>query len=78
MVRHSRRDELKDYLLAKGVQSLIHYPLPAHKQEAYTELGNMSLPITEKIHDEVLSLPMSSVLSVSSARIVIDAVNGFS
>ncbi len=78
VVRHSRRDELKDYLLAKGVQSLIHYPLPAHKQEAYTELRDISLPITEQIHNEVLSLPMSPVLSVSSARIVIDAVNSFS
>ena len=58
VIRSPERDKLQAYLSANGVQSLIHYPIPPHQQLAYKELNGMSFPITEKIHREVLSLPL--------------------
>jgi dTDP-4-amino-4,6-dideoxygalactose transaminase len=70
-----RRDELQKYLLANDVQTLIHYPIPPHKQECYSEWNNLSFPITEKIHAEELSLPISPVLTNSEIKTVVDLVN---
>ncbi|MHB9141132.1 MAG: DegT/DnrJ/EryC1/StrS family aminotransferase [Paludibacter sp.] len=70
-----RRDELQKYLLANDVQTLIHYPIPPHKQECYSELNHLSFPITEKIHDEELSLPISHILTNSEMKTVVDLVN---
>lgn len=60
VIRHARRDELQTSLANADIESLIHYPIPPHKQEAYSEmgLGNGALPIAENIHREVLSLPI--------------------
>lgn len=71
------RDKLQSYLAENGIQTLIHYPLPPHKQNAYKNWNNMSFPITEKIHREVLSLPMSSVLSIDEAKEVVICLNAF-
>lgn len=76
-VRCERRDELQKHLAEKGVQTLIHYPIPPHKQEAYAEWSHLSLPITERIHREVLSLPISPVMTNDEVQCVIDAVNSF-
>lgn len=70
-----RRDDLQSHLQEKGIQTVIHYPIPPHRQPAYTEWHGMSLPITEKIHDEILSLPISPVMTDGEVAEVIRAVN---
>lgn len=76
-VRTSRRNELQQYLADNGVQTLIHYPIPPHKQDAYKEWNNLSFPITEKIHEEILSLPLSPVMSQEEVEKVVTTVNSF-
>lgn len=71
------RDALQKHLLANDVQTLIHYPIPPHKQHAYSELAGKSMPISEKIHREILSLPMGPDLSIEDAHAVISACNSF-
>ncbi len=63
VIRHPKRDALQKYLQEQGIQTMIHYPIPPHKQLAYKEWNFISLPITEKIHEEVLSLPISPLMS---------------
>ncbi len=72
-----RRDELQAYLTANGVQTLIHYPIPPHKQKCYSEWHGMELPITEKIHREELSLPISPVLTMEEAKQVVELLNAW-
>lgn len=74
-VRSHRRNELQEYLTGNGVQTIIHYPIPPHKQECYREWNGMSFPVTEKIHDEELSLPMSPVMTEGDIRNVVDTIN---
>jgi dTDP-4-amino-4,6-dideoxygalactose transaminase len=76
-IRTTRRDELQSYLTSKGIQTLIHYPIPPHKQACYGEWNNLSFPITEKIHQEELSLPMSPVMTKEEVKLVVDAINSF-
>ena len=78
VIRTPYREELAAHLSENGVQSLIHYPVPPHKQKAYAELANLELPISELIHKEVLSLPISPVMKESEISAVIDACNSFS
>ena len=59
-IRSKYRDSLQEYLKDNGVETMIHYPIPVHKQPAYNEISNLKLPITEEIHNEVLSLPIST------------------
>jgi dTDP-4-amino-4,6-dideoxygalactose transaminase len=77
VIRTEKRDKLQKYLLYKGIHTLIHYPIPPHKQIAYKEWNDRSYPITEKISKEVLSLPISSVLTLEEAEKVIEAINEF-
>ncbi|ULU23745.1 DegT/DnrJ/EryC1/StrS family aminotransferase [Dyella terrae] len=77
VVRSGRRDALKAHLAAHGVQSQVHYPVPAHRQPAYPSLHGMKLPLTERLHREVLSLPISPVMSNEAIVRVIDACNAF-
>ena len=74
-VRTERRDEFQQYLAEKGIQTIIHYPTPPHKQLAYAEWNEQSYPITEKIHREIISLPISPVMTDEEAQFVADAVN---
>ena len=76
-VLSERRDELQQYLTENGVQTLIHYPIPLHKQECYQEWNNLSLPITERIHFQELSLPISPVMTMNEARQVVALLNSF-
>ena len=71
------RDALQAHLAAAGVQTLIHYPIPPHRQKCYSEWAGLSLPVTEMIHARELSLPMSPVLTDAEADAVIAAVNSF-
>lgn len=77
VIRTEERDELQKYLLENGVQTLIHYPIPPHKQKAYKYYNHLSFPITEKIHNEVLSLPISPVMSDDDQQIVIRLINKY-
>ena len=70
-----QRDELQVYLTANGVQTLIHYPIPPHKQRCYSEWNGIELPVTEKIHREELSLPISPVLTMEEAEQVVELLN---
>ena len=74
-IRCEQRDELQKYLAANGVQTIIHYPIPPHKQECYKEWNHLSLPITEQIHAEELSLPMSSVMNLCDIKNVVKILN---
>jgi dTDP-4-amino-4,6-dideoxygalactose transaminase len=76
-VRVKKREELRKYLLKEGIQTLIHYPIPPHKQEAYKEFKNLSFPVTERIHDEILSLPTHSLLSDNKLEKIVDTINRF-
>ena len=77
VVKCSERDSLKNHLDSNKVQSLIHYPLPPHKQQAYSTLNTITLPITENIHNDVLSLPVDPTMSDEDIEQVINAVNSF-
>ncbi|MCI1685144.1 MAG: DegT/DnrJ/EryC1/StrS family aminotransferase [Prevotella sp.] len=72
-----KRDELQSYLKENGIQTLIHYPIPPHKQECYKDWNDWSLPITEKIHQEELSIPMSPVMNDKEMKEVVNAINSF-
>ena len=77
VVRCTDRDNLQNYLTEKGVQTIIHYPIPPHHQEAYKELSHLSFPITEAMHKEVLSLPISSILTGDEVSEIINIMNQF-
>ena len=75
VIRTDARDKLQKYLLENGVQTLIHYPIPPHKQKAYELYNHLSFPITEKIHNEVLSLPLSAVMDNKELKKIITSIN---
>lgn len=77
VIRSKRRDELLKHLHHKDIQALIHYPVPPHQQKAYASLNHLQLPVTERIHQEVISLPISQVITVEDVKRVVDAVNSF-
>ena len=76
-IRCKRRDELQKYLTDNGVQTIIHYPIPPHKQECYKEWNHLSFPITEQIHNEELSLPMSPVMTEEEVNIIVSLLNNW-
>lgn len=73
----SRRDALQRFLADRGVQTLIHYPIPPHRQECYKEWNSLSFPITERLSAEELSLPISPVMTPEEVRAVVETVNAF-
>lgn len=75
VIRHPNRNKLQDYLKEHGIQTLIHYPIPPHKQVAYKEWNEIRLPVTEKIHNEVLSLPISPVMTNEEVNEVVQVMN---
>lgn len=75
VIRTENRLKLQDQLLEGGIQTLIHYPIPPHKQKAYKYYNNLSFPITEKIHEEVLSLPVSPVMTEEEVSDIITILN---
>ena len=72
-----RRDELHDYLAAGGVQTMIHYPIPPHRQQCYPEWAQLSLPVTERIHAEELSIPCHQAMNKKDVLTVIGLLNSF-
>jgi len=77
VVRHAERDRLQRYLAENEIQTLIHYPLPPHKQQAYRGWAGLSFPLTEQIHREVLSLPVSQVMEENEYLKVTEIINNF-
>ena len=77
VVRCEQREALQQYLTQQGIQTLIHYPIPPHKQQAYPEWNNQSFPVSELIHEQVLSLPIGPTMSMEDVQIVISTVNRF-
>ncbi len=77
VIRTAHREKLQTYLTENGVQTLIHYPIAPHKQEAYRDLTELSYPLTERIHDEVLSLPISPVMTDEEVNIVTSLLNAY-
>lgn len=72
-----RRDDLQKFLAERGIETVIHYPIPPHRQPAYSEWHGISLPITEKIHETELSLPISPAMTDNEVSAVVAAVNAF-
>lgn len=72
-----RRDELQHYLDDNGVQTMIHYPIPPHKQECYREWNGLSFPISEMIHSEELSLPVNPILTSDEQKEIVSLINRF-
>ena len=77
VIRCKERYVLKEFLFNNGIQTVIHYPIPPHKQLAYSEWNELSFPVTERIHDEVLSLPLNPVLSIDNQNYIIETLNRF-
>lgn len=77
VVRTAKREEFQKYLADNSIGTVIHYPTPPHKQDAYKELNHLSLPVSEQIHGEVISLPISPVQTKEQTQYVIDIVNKY-
>lgn len=77
VVRCEQREALQQFLAAEGIQTLIHYPIPPHKQHAYQYMNSQVLPLTELIHQQVLSIPISSVMTDEDVIYVINVINQF-
>lgn len=77
VIRTENRNELQKYLKENGIETMVHYPIPPHQQKALAAFNALSFPITEKIHREVLSLPMSQVLTKEEVSSVIHVLNQY-
>ena len=77
LVADGKRDALHDYLQQKGVGTVIHYPIAPHKQECYKEWNGISMPITEQIADEELSLPIGPTITMTEVEHVVNLINNF-
>ncbi|SFH28246.1 DegT/DnrJ/EryC1/StrS family aminotransferase [Pedobacter insulae] len=77
VVRVKERERFQSYLTANNIQTIIHYPIPPHQQKAYQHLNHLSLPVTEKIHKEIISLPISAVLADKDVEKIIAVINSY-
>jgi dTDP-4-amino-4,6-dideoxygalactose transaminase len=77
VIKTSQREKLASYLTANGVQTLIHYPIPPHQQMAYQEWSCELFPISEQIHEQILSIPISQVINKDDIKYIINIINMF-
>jgi dTDP-4-amino-4,6-dideoxygalactose transaminase len=77
VIRSENRDHLQQYLLENGIQTMIHYPIPPHKQKAFSEWNHLFFPITEQMHSEILSLPISPVMTENEVGCIIEVLNKY-
>ncbi len=77
VIRCATRDYLRDYLTEQGVGTIIHYPIPPHQQEALQAYAHLSFPVTEQIHNEVISIPLSPVMDEATVTEVISILNNY-
>lgn len=77
VIRTRNREQLQAYLNQNGVETHIHYPVAPHRQAALSQFAALSLPVTEKIHEEALSLPLSPLLSAADVTAVVTLLNAW-
>ena len=77
VIRTKKRDELQKYLLDHGIQTLIHYPIPPNKQEAYKQYNQLNFTITMEIHEEILSLPLNPIIDMKEVKFISQLINNF-
>lgn len=77
VIKSKNREDLKQYLVDKGISNLIHYPIPIHKQDCYNEYKNLSFPKTEKMSQDILSIPISSVIDEEQLSKIVYIVNNY-
>ncbi|QJD81061.1 DegT/DnrJ/EryC1/StrS family aminotransferase [Spirosoma rhododendri] len=77
VIRHPRRDDLRNWLDQHGIGTDMHYPVPPHQQQAYSELNALSFPVSEQIHREVLSLPLNPAVTIAEADLICQVINAF-
>ncbi|QYK69596.1 DegT/DnrJ/EryC1/StrS family aminotransferase [Paenibacillus sp. S02] len=77
VVRVKNREGFAEFLRSKEIQTMIHYPIPPHRQQAYSEWSNKSFPISEQIHSEIISIPLSPVMTMDDAKCVVEAINDY-
>ena len=77
-IRTPERNHLREYLSREGIETMVHYPIPPHKQQAYSEWNDRTYPISERIHREILSLPMSPVMMPEEVQRVVEVLNAYS
>lgn len=75
VVRHPKREQFIDYLMDNGIQATVHYPVPPHKQKAYAAYNHLNLPISEQIHNEVVSLPLNPSMTDAEAAYIVQTIN---
>ncbi|MET0759324.1 MAG: DegT/DnrJ/EryC1/StrS family aminotransferase, partial [Flavobacterium sp.] len=77
VIRTEKREALQNYLKENGIETLIHYPIPPHQQKALLVWNHLSFPMTEKIHREVLSIPISPVMTMDEVDFVVKILNEY-
>jgi len=77
VIRTNNREQFQNYLSKNGIETMIHYPIPPHKQKAFATWNSLSFPITEQIHKEVLSLPISPIMTNEEVDFVIEIINSY-
>lgn len=77
VIQIENRNEFQQYLSNHGIQTVIHYPIPPHKQKAYKQWEGVSLPLTEKMHEQVLSLPIDPTMNDEDVLTIIEKINGY-
>jgi len=77
VIRTDNRDKLQSYLTENSIQTIIHYPIPPHKQNAYSEYSQLQFPVTESIHNEVLSVPISPIITRSEVEEIVRIINEY-
>ena len=77
VIRTSNRVGLQNYLIDNSIQTLVHYPIPPHRQKAYAEFNGLSFPITEKLSEEILSIPINPIISKDELKIIVKTLNNF-
>ncbi len=77
VIRCKQREALQKHLATQCIQTLIHYPIPPHKQQAYKELNSQSFPVSEQVHNQIMSLPMGPTITMEEVQSIIKAVNSF-
>ena len=77
VIRTKNRSEFQNYLKLNGIETLIHYPIPPHKQKCYAEFNHLNFPLTEQLHNEVLSLPINQILTSEEVNFIIKTINNY-
>ena len=77
VVRVNEREKFQQYLMDNGIQTLIHYPIPPHKQPAYKEWNDLTYPISEEIHRTIISLPISPIMTAEEMNKVVKVINAY-